>query len=132
MRTIVAFVVAPLLPAILPAWQMARAPNQTGLSAYIFVCCLIYLLQAVAGIPAVLLFSSKGNYRLWPYLLVGFVASAIPAAVAVVIKEGGLFVLVFGVVYMGILGALTALIFWLVARPDHQKRLTENGAEISN
>jgi len=131
MRTMVAFVVAPLLPAILPAWQMARAPSQKGLSAYIFVCCLIYLLQAVVGIPAFLIFSRKGNYRLWPYLLVGICASAVPAAAAVVIKKDGLLILAFAAVYMGILGALTALLFWLVARPD-QKRLAKKTAEISN
>jgi hypothetical protein len=100
---------------------MAQAPSR-GLTAYIFVCCLIYLLQAVVGIPAFLLLSRKGNYRLWPYLLVGFFASAVPTAATVIIRQDGLFVLVFGVVYMGILGALTALIFWLVARPGHQKR----------
>jgi uncharacterized membrane protein (UPF0136 family) len=118
MRTIVAFVLAPLLPAILPAWQMARAPNRTGLSAYIFVCCLIYLLQAVVGIPAFLLFLRKKSHRLWPYLITGFLAGAVPAAAAVLIKKDETFALVFAVVYMGLLGASTALLFWLMARPD--------------
>jgi uncharacterized membrane protein len=131
MRTVVAFVVAPLLPAILPAWQTAQAPNRTGLSSYIFVCCLIYLLQAVVGIPAFLLFRRKGNHRLSPYLLAGFFGSAVPAAAAVLIKEDGPFVLAFAVVYMGMLGTLTALFFWLVARPD-QRHTDQNAAEISN
>ena len=121
MRTAVAFVVASWLPAILPAWQMAQAPNRTGLSSYIFVCCLIYLLQAVVGIPAFLIFFRKVNDQLWAYLLVGFLGAAIPIAIAVVIKEDGLFTLVFAVVYMGILGSLTALFFWLVARPDQRR-----------
>ena len=131
MRIVVAFVVAPLLPAVLPGWQLAQAPNWTGLSAYIFVCCLVYLLQAVVGIPAFLLFRRKGSYRLWPYLLVGFFGSAVPAAAAVLIKEDGLLVLAFAVVYMGMLGALTALFFWLAARPD-QRRTAQNADKISN
>jgi len=129
-RTFIAFLVAPLLPAILPAWYMAQAPDRTGLSAYIWVCCLIYLLQAVAGIPAFLLFSRKGRHRLWPYLLLGFLASAVPVAAAVAIMRDGLSVLFFGAGYLGILGACTALIFWLVARPD-QKPITTK-AQISN
>jgi uncharacterized membrane protein len=120
-----------MLPAILPAWQMGQAPNWTGLSAYIFVCCLIYLLQAVVGIPAFLLFRRTGSYRLWPYLLVGFFGSAVPAAAAVLIKEDGPFVLAFAVVYMGTLGSLTALFFWLVARPD-QRHTAQSADEISN
>lgn len=131
MRIIVAFVVAPFLPAILPAWQMARAPTQTGLSAYIFVCCLIYLLQTVVGIPAFLLFCRKGIYRLWPYLLVGFFGSAVPSAAGVLFEGDGLLVLAFAVIYMGLLGALTALSFWLVARPD-QRHTAHSAAEISN
>jgi hypothetical protein len=119
MRTIVAFLVAPLLPAILPTWQMAQAPSR-GLTAYIFVCCLIYLLQAAVGIPAFLLFSRKGIHQLWPYILVGFLAAAVLTATVVMIKNDGLAVLVIGGVYMGILGALTALLFWLMARPDQK------------
>ena len=40
---------------------MAQAPNRSGPSAYIFVCCLIYLLEAAVGLPAFLLF------HLWAY-----------------------------------------------------------------
>jgi hypothetical protein len=48
-----------------------------------------------------------------------------------VIKEGDLFTLAFAVVYMGILGSLTALFFWLVARPD-QRHAAKTTNEISH
>jgi hypothetical protein len=129
-RTFIAFLVAPLLTAILPASYMAHGPNRTGLSAYIWVCCLIYLLQIVVGIPAFRLFSRTGRHRLWPYLLLGFLTSAVPVAVAVAIMRDSLSVLVFGAGYLGILGACTALIFWLVARPDKKSVTTK--AQSSN
>lgn len=110
MRTFIAFLVAPLLPAILPAWRI-------GLSAYIYVCCLAYLYQIVIGIPAFLFFSRKTHHRLWPYLLLGFVAGAGSLA-AVATARGDLSRLYFSIGLVGILGACTALIFWLVARPD--------------
>jgi predicted lysophospholipase L1 biosynthesis ABC-type transport system permease subunit len=121
MRNLLAFIVAPLLPAILPAWQMAQAPNRSGFSAYIFVCCVFYLVQGLVGIPAFLLFSRRGRHQLWPYLLLGFVTSAVPVPVGLLIYSS-LKVEIIGiglvVLYFGMFGALTALIFWLVARPD--------------
>jgi hypothetical protein len=129
MRTVIAFLVAPLLPALLPAWYMAHAPNRTGLSAYIWVCGLIYFLQIVVGVPAFRVFSRTGRHRLWSYLLLGFLTSAVPVAMAVAIMRDGLSVLVFGAGYLGIIGACTALIFWLVARPD---RKPTTKAQISN
>src|SRR4030081_3326558 len=62
-RTFIAFLVAPLLPAVLPTWYLAQSPNKSGPSAYIFVSCLIYF-----GVPAFLFFR-RTHHRLWPYLL---------------------------------------------------------------
>ena len=123
MRTSIGFLVAPLLPAILPAWYLAQAPNKSGPSAYIFVCCLIYLLQIVVGIPAFLLFSRISRHQLWAYLLAGFLTSAGPTGAAIVIMgdyKNNIIGTVFVTWYVGILGAFTALIFWLVARPDQK------------
>jgi hypothetical protein len=60
-----------------------------------------------------------------------FFGSAVPAAAAVLIKEEGLLVLAFAVVYIGMLGTLTALFFWLAAKPD-QRRTAQNADKISN
>jgi hypothetical protein len=133
MRNFIAFLLAPLLPAILPAWYMAQAPNKNGLSAYIFICGLIYLLQIVAGIPAFLLFSRRGRHQLWPYLLMGFLTTTVPVVVTFVItrdRQNSIIETVFLTGYFGILGAFTALIFWLVARPD--KKPTSIKVQISD
>ena len=133
MRTFIAFLVAPLLPAILPAWYMAQSPNRSVPSAYIFVCCLIYVLQVAVGIPTFLLFSRGGRHQLWRYLLLGFVTSAVPVVAAIVImgdQKNNIAGTIFITGYFGVLGTFTALIFWLVARPD-QKPITAK-AQISN
>ncbi len=133
MRTAIGFLVAPLLPAILPAWYLAQAPNRSGPSAYIFICCLIYFLQIVVGIPAYLLFSRRGRHELWRYLLVGSLTTAVPVFVTLVIMgdaKNEVIGTVSLILYFGILGAFTALIFWLVARPD--KKPVSIKAQISN
>jgi uncharacterized membrane protein len=133
MRTPIGFLVAPLLPAILPAWYLAQAPNRSGPSAYIFICGLIYLLQIIVGIPAFLLFRRQGRQQLQRYLLLGFLASAVLVVVTFVITgdaKNGVVGAVFSICYLGILGAFTAMIFWLVARPD--KKPISTKAQISN
>jgi len=130
-RTVVAFLVAPLFPALAPAWYLhANNPSRTFIAGFIFLCGLFYLLQAIIGIPAYLIARTRRRY-LWFYLLVGFFGPAIPYIAASTIfwrdsisnYEGILLTL-----YFGVLGAVTGLIFWLVARLD--KRTIS--AEISN
>jgi uncharacterized membrane protein len=100
---------------------MAQSPNRSGPSAYIFICGLIYLLQVIVGIPAFLLFSRRGRHQLWSYLLLGFVTGVVPVVATLVImgdQKNNIAGTVFITAYFGILGAFTALIFWLVARPE--------------
>ncbi len=128
MRTFIAFLVAPLLPAILPAWYLAQSPNKSGPSAYIFVCCLIYLLEALVGIPAFLFFR-RTRHRLWHYLLLGFLTTTVPVAASLVFMsdaKNNIVGTAFITWYFGVLGIFTALIFWLVARPD-QKTFAPKG-----
>jgi hypothetical protein len=131
-RTFIAFLVAPLLPAILPAWYLAQSPNKSGPSAYIFVCCMIYLLEALVGVPAFLLFR-RTRHRLWPYLLLGFLTTTVPVAGTLGFMgdaKNSIVGTVFITWYFGVLGIFTALIFWLVARPDKNPIATT--AELSN
>jgi hypothetical protein len=131
-RTFIAFLVAPLLPAILPAWYLAQSPNKSGPSAYIFVCCLFYLLEALVGVPAFLLFR-RTRHRLWPYLLLAFLTAAVPVVGSLVFMgdaKNNIVGTLFTTWYFGILSIFTALFFWLVARPDQKPVATK--AEISN
>jgi hypothetical protein len=131
-RTLVAFLVAPMLPALAPAWFLhANYPDRTAISGFIFVCGLFYLLQAVVGIPAYFLARTKRRY-IWFYLLLGFFGMAV-ASVAVTgifstTKTSITETLLQGT-YIGALGAGIGLMFWLIARPDKSAAI---GAQISN
>ena len=120
-RTLVAFLVAPILPALAPAWFLhANYPNRTAISGFIFVCGLFYLLQTVVGIPAYILAQAKRRY-LWFYLLLGFFGMAVGfIAVTVVFSttKTSIAETLLLVTYFGALGVGIGLVFWLIARPD--------------
>ena len=132
MRTVVAFLVAPLLPALAPAWFLhANYPNRTAISGFIVVCGLFYLLQAVVGIPAYFLARTKRRY-IWFYLLLGFFGMAVASvAVTVVFSTTNTSIAetLLQVTYFGALGGGIGLMFWLIARPDKSAAIR---AQISN
>lgn len=120
-RTLVAFLIAPILPALAPAWFLhANYPDRTAISGFIFVCGLFYLLQAVVGIPAYILAQAKRRY-IWFYLLLGFfgmVAAFMAVTVVFSTTKTGIAETLLQITYFGVLGAGIGLVFWLVARPD--------------
>jgi hypothetical protein len=131
-RTLVAFLVAPIVPALAPAWFLhANYPDRTAISGFIFVCGLLYLLQAVIGMPAHFLARNKRRY-IWFYLLLGFFGMAV-----VFVADIGAFSTTkisitetfLEATYFGALGAGMGLVFWLIARPD---KSAATGAQISN
>ena len=132
MRTVVAFLVAPLLPALAPAWFLhANYPDRTAISGFIVVCGLFYLLQAVIGIPAYILARTKRRH-IWFYLLLGFFGMAVAFIAVTVIfstTKTSIAETLLQVAYFGALGAGLGLVFWLIARPDRSVML---GAQISN
>jgi hypothetical protein len=132
MRTLVAFLVAPMLPALAPAWFLhANYPNRTAISGFIVVCGLFYLLQAVVGMPAYFLARVNRRY-VWFYLLLGFFGMAL-GFVAVTMffsaTKANIAETLLQVVYFGALGAGIGLVFWLIARPD---KLAGQAVEISS
>jgi hypothetical protein len=131
-RTLVAFLVAPILPSLVPAWYLhTNNPDRTAISGFIFVCSLFYLLQAVVGIPAYILARAKRSY-IWFYLLLGFFGMAVVSiAVTGVFSatKTSIAETLLQVTYFGALGAGIGLVFWLIARPDKSAAL---GAQISN
>src|ERR1700735_3711718 len=121
MRTVVAFLVAPLLPTLAPVWFLhANYPNRTAISGFVLVCGLFYLLQAIIGIPAYILARTKRRY-IWFYLLLGFFGMAAGFIVVTVVfsaTKTNIAEILLQFIYFGALGAGIGLVFWLIARPD--------------
>lgn len=86
------------------------------------ICGVFYLLQLVVGVPAYLIFRRAKKHRLWVYALVGFCATAVPLFSWTLYKCGPSGCDAVDAAWycpnFGLLSALAATIFWLMARPD--------------
>jgi sensor histidine kinase YesM len=131
-RTIVAFLVAPLLPALVPAWLLhEHNPDRTFVAGWIVLLVALYFLQVIVGMPAYFLARTKRRH-VWFYLLVGSLGLAVMYAVASAFSpkiNSGIAELILQISYFAVLGSSIGLVFWLIARPD--KRAVKH-AEISN
>lgn len=119
MRPLPALLLAPLGPAALPAW-FAFQKGLSPLAVYGGVCAAFWLLALVVGLPATLLWRRwRRRETAWAYAVVGFLAVAGPiAAWGAVVGPGSRDQASVLAAYLGLLGAITAVIFWLLARPD--------------
>jgi hypothetical protein len=126
-RLLLAFLVAPVLPALVQAWITNLAGEyHNPLAFFIMVCGALYALQLIVGIPAYLFFRRAKQYRLWIYVLLGFCAATVPLLPWLLYRcpPSGCRP-VEAIWYssnVGLLGASAAAIFWLIARPDKVAR----------
>mgnify|MGYP006285941289 CR=1 FL=1 len=119
MRPLPALLVAPLGPAALPAW-FAFQKGLSPLAVYGGVCAAFWLLALAVGLPVTLLWRRwRRRPTVWAYAVIGFLAVAAPiAAWGAVVGPGSRDQASVLAAYLGLLGALAAVIFWLLARPD--------------
>jgi hypothetical protein len=77
-RLLLAFLVAPLLPAFVQAWIINFAGEYHPLAIFILVGGALYVLQLVVGIPGYLFFRRIKQHHLWAYSLLGLCSAAVP------------------------------------------------------
>jgi hypothetical protein len=119
-RTIVAFLVAPMLPALLPAWSASQNGSYHPLAVFVVVCGAFYALQILVGVPAWLLLRRLKLQQIWFYAVIGFVSVALPFVVYAESRSPSHDVgqALYLAIYLGLLGGLSAAIFWLIVRPN--------------
>jgi hypothetical protein len=120
-RTAIAFLVAPMLPALLSGWFVFMNGSHHPLAIFILVCGCFYVLQAIVGVPAYLLLARARQHRIWTYALLGFVGVALPFVVFGSMRDLGRTEAgqaAYVICFVGLLGAISAVVFWLLARPD--------------
>lgn len=125
-RLLLAFLGAPLVPAVVQATIGERQYHP--LAVFVVAMVIIYILQLVVGIPGYVRLHRTGRHALRPYALFGF-GVGVCAGAALVLGawvhsrlDIGIFRLLFGIAYWGVLGMATTAGFWLVARPDRAER----------
>ncbi|MES0139144.1 hypothetical protein NKJ88_30005 [Mesorhizobium sp. M0016] len=125
MRARWAFILAPIIPAILPGYNWHANHPETGpLSGFIFVTLVFYVVEAVVGIPAFYVLTRRRWQFFWVYVVVGFLAVFVPAFVFGLIKWSpplGVGGVLYACSFIGILGGATGLIFWFLVRPDKDR-----------
>jgi len=129
-RTFLAFLLAPILSALVPA-GFATGINPP-LTVFLLFCGAFYVLQMVVGVPVYFLLGRAKLRRIWTPALIGFGATALPYLLYALYRgEKGyeLGEILFLTCLVGLMGAGTGLIFWLIARPD---RVVQSAPPKSN
>jgi hypothetical protein len=122
MRTRWAFLLAPVIPAILPGYNLhMHRPETTPISGFIFICLVFYFLQAVIGIPAFYILARRRWQYFWLYTAIGFFGAFVPIFILCLFRWNALYTagtVLYGCSFIGVFGGVTSLIFWLLVRPD--------------
>jgi hypothetical protein len=118
-----AFFIAPIAPALIPATSVyLNHGRYQPLPMFLFFLMIYYGFQIIIGLPARMYLASKNKQNLYIYLSVGFLSFEIPYIVLTIFTWNANHYTLSGVLspglYAGILGALPALVFWLLNRPD--------------
>jgi hypothetical protein len=120
-RFLLAFLVAPVLPASVQAWLIYRAGEYHPLAVFIVVAGALYVLQLVVGVPGYLFLRRTKRHRLGTYALLGFCGAAMPFLVGWLYgcpqPDCRVFQGIWLSAHAGLLSATTAAIFWFIARP---------------
>jgi hypothetical protein len=143
-RSIAAFIVAPLTPAlifIIPA-MFSGAPQASLGSIFVLVCAVTYAHAFVLGLPLALLIQEFSSFSWLCVVVAAFLIGALPFGSFMlyqaatlppgsgytsndeVLEENGHVTTagirsdVLGVLSVGGLGAISGLVWWLIARPE--------------
>jgi hypothetical protein len=126
MRTLVAFVLAPVLSSAVAAGLSTM--DLHPLTLFILFCAAFYVLQILIGIPAHLLLRRRGRQNIWIYAVLGAGASALPLLLFGLLHRGqggmALGQTLHVTALFAVLGAAVGSVFWVVARPDKVARRT--------
>ena len=126
MRTLIAFLIAPLFPgAILLFFSLINSNADEGIWLFAFSALVGYLLAIVLGVPAYILMKKFGCDRLREYLIGGFVLSIAPIIYFIFVPKLSSYERVeihmpnIGLALLFVVASVSAAcIFWLIARPD--------------
>lgn len=126
MRTLVAFLIAPLFPgAILLLFVLINGEENAGVWFFGVSAFVAYSVAIVFGVPTYMWLRKCNNNDLWEYLICGSLLSIVPIVRFISLPRSfsdmdlEFFIHNVGLALLIIFLSMgTAFIFWIIARPD--------------
>lgn len=113
---------APIVPALIPSTFSYLNHAYNPVAVFIAFCGAFYVLQLAVGVPTYKYLRLRNKHNLVTYLAVGLISIEVPFLVLVALRWSArhytILSAIYPTIYIGILGALPPLIFWLLVRPD--------------
>lgn len=119
-RLAIAFLAAPVLPAIVKTWLVSRPDDTLSLSLLVLIAGLFYAMQLVVGVPGYLVMHRYRQTDALACIVLGFLVMAIPIALSSLYWCVGGTCVADTVRYTadsGLYGFAMGAMFWLVAQP---------------
>lgn len=115
-RTLLAFLLAPLVPPLLYLAAAALFGGYLSLQLAVLIGELAYVAALIGGVPLHITLRNLGWVSLHDYMVFGLLLGALavlvseraPLEFAVLLQAG----------FSAICGMMAALVFWLIGRPD--------------
>lgn len=127
-RLCIAFLAAPMLPALVEAWLISR-PDRMSLDLLVLFGSALYVMQIVVGAPGYAVLRELRHNGLFAYLILGFVTVALPmiwVSLYACSYKSCLAMSFLHSAFLGLFGLPLGAVFWLIARPDlHDRRLQD-------
>ena len=121
-RLAIAFVVAPVAPAIVKAWEISLPDEFISFTLIQIILGGLYAMQFAVGVPGYLLLDYYGRHSLGAYLVLGFLVVALSLILASLYWSAGPTTSsLLQSVRLGVYGVPIGAIFWLIARPDRSE-----------
>lgn len=121
-RLAIAFVVAPVIPAMLKVWELSQPDEFISFTLLQIVLGTLYAMQFAVGVPGHVLLDYYDHHGLGAYLLLGFLVVSLPLILASLYWSASpLINSLFQAVELGMYGVPMGAVFWLIARPDRRE-----------
>lgn len=118
-RTLLAFLLAPLAPPLLYLAAAGLFGGYLSIQLALVIAQLAYLAALLGGVPLYITLSNLGWVSLHDYMVFGFLLGALSVLVSEHAPIEFAVLLQVGLAAIG--GTISALLFWLIRRPDRIK-----------
>ncbi len=132
LRTIVAFAIGPITPGLVVALASYSIPGESWVPGFfVFISALLgYPIALLFGLPFFYVMRRYNRNELYCYLLAGPVLGVIAVAIFCIYAAPSNTWSLKWLVGGGLMGSISTLSFWLIARPDRSQDGAFSGTKV--